>query len=116
VYTRCAPTVCQIWNLNSQVALQILNALMDLKTKTFAVGFGKEKKWCSPNWREFVVSDTKAQRFATEIDLMMMLTLGGAERTEKQWRALIDDVGLKIKEIFTYSKDTTDSIILLVLK
>jgi len=65
---------------------------------------------------EFVVSNTKAQRLATEMDLMMMLTLAGAERTERQWRALIDNSDLKIQDIFTYNKDTGDSIISLVLK
>jgi len=65
---------------------------------------------------EFVVSDVNAQRLATELDLMMMLTLGGAERTERQWRALIDEAGLKIKEIFTYNKDDGSSIISVVRK
>jgi demethylsterigmatocystin 6-O-methyltransferase len=34
------------------------------------------------------------------MDLNMMLTLAGAERTDKQWRTLIDTAGLKTKEIY----------------
>ena len=65
---------------------------------------------------ELILANSKAYYQAAEMDLTMMITLAGAERTDKQWRALIDAAGLKIKEIFTYNKDVGDSILVLVPK
>lgn len=65
---------------------------------------------------ELILANSKAYYQAAEMDLTMMITLAGAERTDKQWRALIDAAGLKIKEIFTYNKDVGDSILALVPK
>ena len=65
---------------------------------------------------ELILANSKAYYQAAEMDLTMMITLAGAERTDKQWRALIDAAGLKIKEIFTYNKDVGDSVLVLVPK
>ena len=65
---------------------------------------------------EMILSDFKPYYQAAEMDLLMMLTLAGAERTDKQWETLIDAAGLKIKDIFTYNKLTRQSVLVLVRK
>jgi demethylsterigmatocystin 6-O-methyltransferase len=65
---------------------------------------------------EMILSAFKPYYQAAEMDLMMMLALAGAERTDKEWETLIDAAGLKIKEIFTYNKLVRQSIIVLVRK
>lgn len=46
----------------------------------------------------------------------MMSALGARERTDEQWRELLDSAGLKIKEIYTYTKPLCDSVIVVVPK
>ncbi|TEY71677.1 hypothetical protein BOTCAL_0088g00090 [Botryotinia calthae] len=53
---------------------------------------------------------------AAQLDLTMMSALGSKERTEEQWRALIDAAGLKILKIIPYTMLLNDSIILVVPK
>lgn len=48
---------------------------------------------------ENVVPGTGAHWEITSLDLMMM-TLGAAERTEKEWRKLIESAGLRIIKIW----------------
>lgn len=48
---------------------------------------------------ENVVPDVGADWEMTSLDLMMM-TLGAAERTEKQWRELIESTGLRVIKIW----------------
>lgn len=65
---------------------------------------------------EIILSDFNAYPDATQMDLGMMSALAGMERTDKQWHALADKAGLKIKEVFTYIKDMRESILVLVKK
>jgi demethylsterigmatocystin 6-O-methyltransferase len=65
---------------------------------------------------ELILSNYKAYYEAAEMDLTMMVTLAGEERTDEQWRTWIDTAGLKTKEIFTYNKEVRQSIIFLVRK
>lgn len=65
---------------------------------------------------EMILSTFKPYYQAAEMDLMMMLTLAGAERTDQEWETLINGAGLKIKEIFTYDKLMRQSVIVLVRK
>jgi demethylsterigmatocystin 6-O-methyltransferase len=53
---------------------------------------------------------------ATQTDLVMMAALGSKERTDEQWRALIDQAGLKILHIYQYTTPLNDSIIVAVPK
>ena len=46
--------------------------------------------------RYFVVSDADIPLLAACTDLRMMLLLAGMERTESQWRQLLEGVGLEI--------------------
>ncbi|KAF3397379.1 Demethylsterigmatocystin 6-O-methyltransferase [Talaromyces pinophilus] len=53
---------------------------------------------------------------ATQTDLTMMAALGSKERTDEQWRSLIDQAGLKILHIYQYTTPLNDSIIVAVPK
>lgn len=46
----------------------------------------------------------------------MMSALGARERTEEQWRALLEDAGLEVRGIFTYTRPLNDSVIMAVPK
>jgi len=55
---------------------------------------------------EFVVPSRGASAFMTHIDMNMMCTLASMERTEKQWRSLLESVGLKVVKIWTTEEDS----------
>ena len=65
---------------------------------------------------ELVLSNHKVHHQAAVMDLTMMMTLAGAERTEKQWHALLDAAGLKIRKIYTYTEGIRNSVIVAVPK
>lgn len=48
---------------------------------------------------EFVLPDVGAPLFASLLDINLMAVLSGMERTERQWVALLDSVGLEIVHI-----------------
>lgn len=50
---------------------------------------------------ENVVPDIGAHCQATSLDLIMLADLGAKERTEKQWREVIEPTGLIISKIWT---------------
>ena len=60
---------------------------------------------------ERVVPDSGCRPRIAALDMVMMGLPGGKERTESEWKSLIDEVGgLKIEHIWTYGSDA-DSII-----
>ena len=65
---------------------------------------------------ELILSNHNTYYQAAEMDINMMLTLAGAERTEKQWRALLNAAGLTIRKVYTYTEEMRDSIIVAVRK
>jgi len=65
---------------------------------------------------EMVLPNEKVHWHATQIDLAMMSAMGAKERTDEQWRALIDKAGLKIVNIVTYTPSLNDSIIMAIPK
>ena len=65
---------------------------------------------------EMVLPNEKVHWHATTLDLTMMSAMGAKERTDEQWRALIDEAGLKILNIVTYTASLNDSIIVVVPK
>ena len=65
---------------------------------------------------DMILPNQGANWHATQLDLTMMASLGAMERTEKQWYALMDSAGLKIKSICTYTAELRDSIIVAVPK
>jgi hypothetical protein len=48
---------------------------------------------------------------ATLADMNMMSTLAAKERTETEWRVLLESAGLEIVGIWKYAEETGDSII-----
>lgn len=59
---------------------------------------------------EMVLPDTDVDWQATSIDLTMMCACGSRERTEKQWKALLDSVGLKVLKKLTYKPSVYESV------
>ena len=60
---------------------------------------------------EIVIPNEGANWRQTQLDLAMMATLAGMERTEGQWRHLLTRAGLVITEICSYKPEFGDSII-----
>ena len=50
---------------------------------------------------ELVLPDKGMSLTAAQLDITMMAALAATERTERQWRELIDPVGLRIEKIWT---------------
>ena len=55
---------------------------------------------------EYVVPDYVAAWSVTSMDWLMMALGAVKERTEKQWRALLEKVGLKVTGIWTFEQGT----------
>lgn len=53
---------------------------------------------------------------ATQLDMSMMTCLAATERSEAEWRALIDEAGFKIVKIWKYTQHIHDSVIVAVPK
>ena len=49
---------------------------------------------------DWVLPDTGASVAGGAYDLMMLLLLSGMERSESQWKDLLDSVGLEIKKVW----------------
>ncbi|GAT29126.1 O-methyltransferase [Aspergillus luchuensis] len=62
---------------------------------------------------EMLLPDVNASWQATLADISLMISLGGKERTKKQWTELAERVGLRIEEIHTYDLESKTSIIVL---
>ena len=60
---------------------------------------------------EIVIPNEGAQWRQTQLDLAMMASLAGMERTEGQWRHLLTSAGLIIIGIFSYGSEFGDSLI-----
>ena len=65
---------------------------------------------------EMVLPSSGVHWQATQVDLTMMCALGGVERTEDQWRELLDAVGLKIAKVLVHKPSVHESVIEAVLK
>ncbi|KAL9637563.1 MAG: hypothetical protein Q9204_001823, partial [Flavoplaca sp. TL-2023a] len=59
-----------------------------------------------------VVPDIGASMTASALDLSMMCLFASMERTEKQWRALVESVGMRVDGLWTYTEDVRDSVLL----
>lgn len=55
---------------------------------------------------ENVVPDVGASWSITSMDLLMMALGAVKERTERQWRGLLGQAGLKITGVWTYEQGT----------
>ena len=55
---------------------------------------------------ENVIPDRGAHWLSTAMDMIMLSNFSSSERTEKQWRALLESAGFKIIKIWTYEPGT----------
>ena len=60
---------------------------------------------------DMVLPETGSLWRATQMDITMMTGLAALERSEKQWWALLDSVGLEIRKIWKYTEECDDCII-----
>lgn len=49
---------------------------------------------------EVVIPDEGASRFEAGLDLLVMVVHSAVERREKDWRALVESIGLKVARIW----------------
>ena len=54
---------------------------------------------------DWVLGDTGALLIASQLDITMMAVLSGMERTESQWKTLLEACGLEIVKFWTVGKD-----------
>ena len=59
---------------------------------------------------EFVIPDTGAHWISTALDILMMAVYSSGERSEQNWRRLLEGVGFRITKIWT-SEPGTESLI-----
>ena len=52
---------------------------------------------------EMVLPNRDVDWWATQTDMTMFAAFGSMERTEGQWRKLIESVGLRVRSILTYT-------------
>lgn len=55
---------------------------------------------------ENVIPDVGAHWLSTALDMVMMANFSASERTEQNWRALLEPAGFKIVKIWTYEPGT----------
>ena len=65
---------------------------------------------------DMILPNSGTHWHAAQLDMAMMSTVSVMERSEKQWRALLDSAGLKIAKVYTYTEELRDSIICAVPK
>lgn len=63
---------------------------------------------------EMVLSERGAPARAAQFDFAMMTCLSAMERTEAQWRALLDKAGFQIQKIIKYTQEAEESIIMAI--
>ncbi|KAI0009686.1 putative sterigmatocystin 8-O-methyltransferase precursor [Xylariaceae sp. FL0662B] len=65
---------------------------------------------------EIVLPDRGAPWRAAQLDLVMSAVFAGKERSQSEWRALLQDVGLKISKIWKYTEECEDCVVVAVLE
>ncbi|KAI2613378.1 putative sterigmatocystin 8-O-methyltransferase precursor [Hypoxylon sp. NC1633] len=65
---------------------------------------------------EMVLSERGAPWRATQLDMAMMTCLAAKERSEPEWRALLDDAGYEISKIWKYTEECEDCVLVAVPK
>lgn len=64
---------------------------------------------------EMVFPDSKVSWQAAQFDLTMMCAHASMERTQTQWKALLESVGLKIRDIYIYNPSCHQAVMAVVL-
>lgn len=65
---------------------------------------------------ELIVPEQHADTFTAVFDLVMMSFNAGAERTETQWRELLDEGGFEVIKVWPGPEAGADGVIEAVLK
>ncbi|KAL9005775.1 MAG: hypothetical protein Q9188_001441 [Gyalolechia gomerana] len=65
---------------------------------------------------EKVLPNVGASNVAAGLDLQMMMSYTAQERSEKQWKDLMERVGLKVQELWYYEKNGDDGVMLVLPK
>ena len=65
---------------------------------------------------EMILPNVGTNWQAAQLDIGMMSSLAAMERSENQWRALLDSAGMLIEEVYTYTEELRDSVIVVVPK
>ncbi|KAI0110614.1 putative sterigmatocystin 8-O-methyltransferase precursor [Hypoxylon sp. NC0597] len=63
---------------------------------------------------EMVISERGATWRATQLDIAMATCLAAMERTEADWRALLDNSGFTIQKIWKYTNECEDCVLVVV--
>lgn len=63
---------------------------------------------------EMVLSERGAPWRATQLDMAMLTCLAAKERTELEWRSLLEEAGLAVRRILKYTEECEDCIIVAV--
>lgn len=61
---------------------------------------------------EKVLPNVGASNVAAGLDLQMMMSYAAQERSEKQWKDLMERVGLRLQELWYYEKNGDDGVML----
>lgn len=61
---------------------------------------------------ERVLPDVGTSTFAAGLDLQMMMLVAAQERSEKDWKALLGKVGLKMESLVRYMEEEADAVML----
>lgn len=59
---------------------------------------------------DWVLPETGVSNYAASKDLTFMAAFASLERTEAQWRVLLDSVGLRLLKSYTYDPEAYDSV------
>ena len=81
---------------SDSVCQQILKNIVD----AMEPGYSKLLIW------EFILPDVGASLYPSLLDINMMALLSGMERTERQWKTLLDLVGLEVVQFHKTGKNT----------
>jgi len=65
---------------------------------------------------EFILPDVGAPLFPSLLDINMMALLSGMERTEMQWRTLLNSVNLEVMKFWKVKDPNVEGLIEAVLK
>ena len=65
---------------------------------------------------EMVLPELGTPWRASQLDMDMLTCLSAMERSEHQWRTLLDDAGFKIKGIWKYTEECDDCVVVVVPK
>lgn len=63
---------------------------------------------------ELILPDTGIHYKSANLDMTMMCNAGAIERTETQWRTLLNAINLKIKDVLIYDEEMKQGVLMVV--